>query len=419
MENAPDLADESAPSTAGLSDHAQEPLDLPHLPDQPAPLVGVAALEDALDSMRASSLLYDTPPVSPNRWDERGAVSDDDQDNRSLDVGDEIDREYPFDQLLDEPGHGDLHNYLAELDRDLEHDEQPEHDFDLHNVLYDEDFGLGNDGAQHADAVRPVFQFTLDEDVMPEPDGDSDNEDNIEAQCMAFQEPDLIRNAYIDAFVQKSLYGATHRALRHQLKAACRTIAAHPDIHAEDISKMAQTIGTAEKRLGVNTDHIITTFTLCPVCKRRYSPEYIAETDNDRCINPDCLGILFTTCKLASGSERRVSNLSFPFASPIAWLKHMLSLPGVSELLQTWRTNEGDEEGLAAPVPCEDWMQRLDINKPIGDIHEGWGWRSTEAGLERYEDPDTGNVVDRSPLDPPVRFVSLPYGLSLSLNTDW
>jgi hypothetical protein len=148
---------------------------------------------------------------------------------------------------------------------------------------------------------------------------------------------------------------------------------------------MAQTIGTAGNRLGLSTDSIITTFTLCPACKRRYSPEYIATTDSDICLTEGCEGILFVTRSLASGGRRRVSNLTFPFASPIAWLRHMLSLPGVSELLQNWRNNENQDYGLSAPISNDDWMRNLDPNKPIGDISEGWGWRSTCAGLERLE----------------------------------
>ncbi|KAF8597086.1 hypothetical protein BDV93DRAFT_411443, partial [Ceratobasidium sp. AG-I] len=235
----------------------------------------------------------------------------------------------------------------------------------------------------------------------------------------AFREHELIRNAYIDAFVQKTVYGTTQRALNHQLKAARRTISANPNVNAEEIAAMAQTMRTAENRLGVNTDKIITTFTLCPVCKRRYSPTYIATTDNSICLNEGCEGVLYTLRSLASGTRRRVSSLTYPFASPIAWVRHVMSLPGMSELMQNWRSDEADDYELSAPVTSNEWMETLNPNKPIGDISDGWGWRSTFAGLHRHENQITGNVVDESELDPPIRFVSLPYGLSFSLNTDW
>jgi hypothetical protein len=121
--------------------------------------------------------------------------------------------------------------------------------FDPNNALNDEDFGLPDGEDQRPDLAQPEFQFPLDEELKPAHDDDDDPDDEgaAKALCTAFQEHDLIRNAYIDAFVQKSLYGATHRALKHQLKAARRTIAAHPDVSMEDIAQMAQTIRTAER----------------------------------------------------------------------------------------------------------------------------------------------------------------------------
>jgi hypothetical protein len=342
---------------------------------------------------------------------------DDAYELANVDMG--IEREYPFDQLLDDlPDEHHNHHYLFDLDED---DTQPD-EADPNDALYNEDFGLPAGEDQPLEAALPRFQLGLeeefDEQLDPLLEDGPDDEGGPEALCAAFQEHELIRNAYIDAFVQKVVYGATHRALKHQLKAARRTIAANPTVDPEEIAKMAQTIGTAESRLGVNTDAIITIFTLCPICKRRYSSEYIATADSDACLNRNCEGILFTLRKLASGSKRRVSNMTYPFASPISWVQHMLSLPGMSELMQSWRNDDSDR-GLSAPITNEEWIRNVDINKPIGDISEGWGWRSTLAGLERREHPNTGDIIDESALDPPIRFVSLPFGLSFTLNTDW
>ncbi|KAF8599162.1 hypothetical protein BDV93DRAFT_511870 [Ceratobasidium sp. AG-I] len=143
----------------------------------------------------------------------------------------------------------------VESDGELEFDELGEvfvHNigqdgFDLNNELYDEYFGLPDGENQSPEAALPVFQLELDDEFEATPDDDPDDEGDDGAQCAAFAEHKLIRNAYIDAFVQKSLYGATHRALKHQLKAARRTIATHPDVSAEDITHMAQSIGTAER----------------------------------------------------------------------------------------------------------------------------------------------------------------------------
>ncbi|KAG8721874.1 hypothetical protein FRC08_009397 [Ceratobasidium sp. 394] len=338
-------------------------------------------------------------------------------DPEILAVAEEMAREYRFDRLIDE---GDHRRQYGQGDDAGSGDE--ELGFGHGNGFDDIDLGLPNDehqGVDPAAAALPRFQLREDvelDDPEDQPDADG-GDDDPDALCAAFREPDLIRNAYIDAFVQKTLYGATHRALKHQLKAARRTISAHPDIAIEHVTKMAQTIGTVERRLGVNTDDLIITFTLCPVCKRRYSPEYIRETDNEHCLNDGCPGILFTVRALASGGRRRVSNLTYPYASPIAWLRHMLIQPGMAELMQTWRTE--DDHELAAPVSSQDWMRDLNHNQPLGDITDGWGWRSTAAALHRGRDPITRDIVDESEVHPPIRFVSLPFGISFSLNTDW
>ncbi|KAG8698947.1 hypothetical protein FRC11_014055 [Ceratobasidium sp. 423] len=53
-----------------------------------------------------------------------------------------------------------------------------------------------------------------------EPDPEPNNPINPVEYCAAFREHPLIWNAYVDAIVQKVLYGANHCALTHQLKAA-------------------------------------------------------------------------------------------------------------------------------------------------------------------------------------------------------
>ncbi|QRW04041.1 hypothetical protein RhiLY_03040 [Ceratobasidium sp. AG-Ba] len=178
---------------------------------------------------------------------------------------------------------------------------------------------------------------------------------------------------------------------------------------------MAQTIRTAEKRLGLSTRDIITTYTLCPVCHRRYDHSYIATAQEDTCVNIGCTGILFTEKVLATGERRRVSNLTYPTGSIIAWLKRMFLQPGIAELMQSWRTRAEDTEEFTRPISADEWLEACDPNEPLGDISEGYAWRERHAGLR-----EGGNLVyDDTELDPPVRFSSLPFGISLSMNTDW
>ncbi|CAE6410562.1 unnamed protein product [Rhizoctonia solani] len=261
------------------------------------------------------------------------------------------------------------------------------------------------------------FEFPWGDQNDEEPDPEPDNPIDPEEYCAAFREHPLIRNAYVDAIVQKVLYSANHRALTHQLKAAQRQLRSNPDVPAEDLSRMALTIRTVERRLGLDSDDLIMTYTLCPLCRRSYSPNDIADADNSTCQNDNCEGTLFDVKTLASGQRKRESRLTYPCVSIIAWLRRLFSQAGMAKLVQNWRTE--NDHGQAEPIPVDQWAVTVRMNTPLGDMSHGWGWRSGVGGLDRVVDEVTGDVEDRSPMDPPVRFSSLPFGLSFSLNTDW
>lgn len=290
----------------GNPPYQQPPSSSPVLPpDQPASPVWDHELDDAPGHFEhlSSPIHARTPPGTPPDI----PMLDDESDGAGEAYGlrgdgEEVDHEYPFDQLLDNLDDDRRDRRFLDA-MDAEYDNDPD-GIDANNELYNEDFGL----PEGEDEIElPQFQFALiDEaneefDLVPNDDPD-DVGDNLGVLCEALQEHETVRNVYIDAFIQKVVYGATHRALKHQLRAARRTIAANPNVPLEDIANMAQTIKTVENRLGVNTDSIVTTFTLCPICKRRYLPEYIATTDNDTCVNEECEGVLFTVRNLASGS---------------------------------------------------------------------------------------------------------------------
>ncbi|KDN47424.1 hypothetical protein RSAG8_03564, partial [Rhizoctonia solani AG-8 WAC10335] len=327
-------------------------------------------------------------------------------------------REYHFDELLPHREFPDLNVDDELLDLDEDEEDEPE------DEMFDE-FGLprvANEppGEQQQPFVLP-WENQPDDGPDPDPDPNPDPDLNEEIDpaeyCAAFQEHPLIRNAYIDAFVQKVLHAANHRAVNHFLKAAQRQLSLNPDVPAEGLARMALTFRTVERRLGLDSGDIIKTYTLCRLCGRSYHPDYIEETDSDACQNDNCDGILYDIRHLASGQQRRVSRLTFPYASIIAWIHRLLNQPGMSELTQNWRTE--DDQELTEPRPAEEWEADLNMDQPLGDISEGSGWRSRAAGMERVVDEQTGTVEDRSPVDPPIRFSSLPFGLSFTLNTDW
>ncbi|QRV95522.1 Transposase family tnp2 [Ceratobasidium sp. AG-Ba] len=360
-------------------------------------------LEPIVPSMsHTPSPISDTnlsPPRLSSPQDEIDML-DDIEGDEPLEVPPETEHVYAFDNLLEQlPGPRD---FLQPPAGRPEYNEGNEN----YDAQFDPDFGLPvRENEQYNNNVQYVFDFN---DDLQDAEDNNETEDEIETtQHSAFREPDLIRNAYIDAFVQKHLYGATHRALKHQLKASKRSISAHPDIHIEHTSRMAQTITTAEKRLGLDTDGIITVFVLCPICRRRYSQDYIAQTDSALCLNEDCSGVLFTLRKLASGKTRRVAHMTYPFALPIAWIKHMLSLPGMAELMQHWQNDRDDKDRLKSLVTSEDWMENLDPHKPMGDLCNGF--QTTKEG--NYSVGACYLVIDNLPRH--MRFLRENISLSI------
>ncbi|CAE6461262.1 unnamed protein product [Rhizoctonia solani] len=187
-------------------------------------------------------ILENYRPPAPPGGPERSINPEDNIDPDLLAAAEELDREYPFNELVNHPEifYNDPAGYLPE------------------DIFDDINFGLP-DGQDLDINALPGFSFPNDiESEGSDGDPDEDPEPNViddpNVLCAAFREPDLIRNAYIDAFVQKTLYKATHQALAHQLKASRRTISAHPGITIDHIASMAQTIVTVERWLGINTD---------------------------------------------------------------------------------------------------------------------------------------------------------------------
>jgi hypothetical protein len=282
----------------------------------------------------------------------------------------------------------------------------------------DENFGLpsdeeGDDDPPEQDRWMDLDLPNSDEELEPDDPGPDDNP--FLADIPAFEEPSVLRNIYINAFIQKSLHGAKHVALSHFLRSFDELLTI--TIDPVDFARMARTIPTVERRLGLSCDDLVTTYTLCPNCRRRYSPAYIAHANEALCLNEGCNGILFADKTLASGTLKRSSALTYPCVSIKSWLRRMLSRDGIPELLQAWR-KPGDT-GPGEPVTAEAWFDQQDLDSPLGDVFDAHSWRMREAGLERVYNPQTGEVFDRSVLEQPLRFCNLPFGLSLSMNVDW
>lgn len=222
---------------------------------------------------------------------------------------------------------------------------------------------------------------------------------------------------YLQAYLQKSKHHSSLKALKDFVSAFEESFSVNPHINAEELARMARTMGTIKRRLGLSTSDLITTYTSCPTCFKRFSPEFIAGSDNPICTRDGCTGILYADKLLSTGKVKKNSTLTFLFASPVAWIQRMVTRDGIPELLQVWR--QPQDQQLGPPVSQQEWYNSINLNSPLEDIVDGFGWRERSAGVQRVFNPDTGALSDQFQLDPPIRFCSLPFGLSLSMNVDW
>jgi hypothetical protein len=246
-------------------------------------------------------------------------------------------------------------------------------------------------------------------------------EDDEKDPPPALSEHPAILNAYVHAWANAAYKGATHEATRSFLisaKSTIKTMLGNNDPPDNlDLSRMATTLRTLEKRLGVDPDELITYFVLCHSCFKCYHPSEINNLETATCTRPGCSDLIFDTKLNSSGVAKRIPRKTMPAASLKKALARMLKRPGKWEEMQHWRTDCDHEP--APPISRTEWLENLDPSAPINDIYDAWRWRSYLTGYERKWDPRSSTVedVDIKRLD--QRFVSLPCGLVAHINLDW
>ncbi|EUC58849.1 transposase family Tnp2 protein, partial [Rhizoctonia solani AG-3 Rhs1AP] len=156
--------------------------------------------------------LFEDLPVSPFPWHTNDLpAAEPHESDEELEALPEIPRFHPFDQLLDEEP--DTYRMGAQpiIDDHPMDDYQEVNDdvIELDGDYFDENLGLPEADNHPPTNEQPIFQYPVDEEPDDDPDGEPNPEDNTGAQYTAFQEPALIRNIYIDIFIQKYLFRAT------------------------------------------------------------------------------------------------------------------------------------------------------------------------------------------------------------------
>ncbi|KAJ7318344.1 hypothetical protein DFH08DRAFT_714721 [Mycena albidolilacea] len=237
-------------------------------------------------------------------------------------------------------------------------------------------------------------------------------EDNIPS---AFDDHPAIWNAYIRIFVGAAFDGMTREAVKLIL-AGYEIAFKASSSNINGLSDFARTLPTVEKRLGVCTDSLITYYFLCTGCWKPHTRQELAQLESPNCIEPDCSGILYTLKRLSDG-EKRTPALTLPFAPPEKALQRMALQAGKVAQWQKWRGPE-DIPGVREPVTLKGYAAFSDLDKPMTDITDGWGWRAVQAGLERRRN-GKWEIKDVDVHELKLQFVALPNGLILQINIDW
>lgn len=183
--------------------------------------------------------------------------------------------------------------------------------------------------------------------MFGEPGDDAEDEpsDSDDDLPQAFNEHPAIRNAYIRVFLLSSIQGSTHQAVQMHLEGitlARRSAKAQfPEADFPGLEKMADTLATAEKRLGIFTENFITYYFLCDICWQPHHPSELAQLADAVCSEPACSGTLFTSKQLSDGTIKRTPTKILPYVPLKKVIQHLLMQPGKYEQLQQWR---GDDD---------------------------------------------------------------------------
>lgn len=265
-------------------------------------------------------------------------------------------------------------------------------------------------------------------DSLPYDDGgdDDDNDEygdpgELADLPPAFDEHPAIRNAYIRAFLMGSLKGCTHAAIQMHLEgvsvALRSAIYQSDDVQYPGLENMARTLSTAEKRLGISTEHFITYYFLCDNCWTPYHPSRLTKLATATCEKVGCSGTLFTIKQLSKGVQKRTPIKILPYVSLHKAVQHILLRPGKFDQLQRWRGPD-DEPKREPPLQSRGMEAFADPDRPMTDIYDGWGWRAIQMGLERRRG-GAWTVKDVDVQELHQRLVSCPLGLVWQMNIDW
>ncbi|RDX44360.1 hypothetical protein OH76DRAFT_1458045 [Lentinus brumalis] len=258
--------------------------------------------------------------------------------------------------------------------------------------------------ADLVDDTLNVEMEDLFDEILDSGDIDHLDERDSHGRPRALSEHPLLRNAYIHVYIASTVHNATKEMTKLMLDGPA-------------MANMARTIGTVQRRLGVDPDRFITYYFICNICWSGHHPRELYRFHSPACPQEGCDGQLFRLKKMTNGKSKRIPLRVLPTTPIIPTIQRMISRPGKLDEWNRWR-QEGDGPGLLPPIEQVDWPGSNDPNLRMFDMMDGWGWSAIAAGLKRrrggeweLEDVDVQGLNQR--------FVALPMGLVLQMNIDW
>jgi hypothetical protein len=251
-----------------------------------------------------------------------------------------------------------------------------------------------------SDTVYRAVKMPCGPDLVPEDDPDGPS---IVPRAYRDNEPSCVRIAYLQAVYNNVCVNMpvtdtnTNLGLTLSALDAAGVLPDHP--------RPVRTLYSARRRLGIDPDHWIIQYAICPRCWKHHTPNEMLELASPQCSTPDCNGLIYDVKEDAKGRPKRHPVMILPQTSLIQSLRRMVRRKGFRKLVRDSRNT---------PMNQND-----DDNFVMTDMHDGTIWHDLKTGIKR-EIGNYGTVRD-VPIGAGTerKLTDFRFGLHLNINIDW
>ena len=117
-----------------------------------------------------------------------------------------------------------------------------------------------------------------------------------------------------------SLKGSTHAAVQIHLEDVAVGLRAaeaqSSNVSFDGLDRMAHTLATAEKQLGISINKFVIYYFICNICWKLHHPSELTQLLDPTCDKPGCSDTLYTTKWLSGGTIKRTPTHMFCNPAP-------------------------------------------------------------------------------------------------------